>query len=208
MSSHTSIVISRDLSAFKPVYPQTGCTTTSSNRFSSNAAPALLRRQLTPQHEIAKTSPQLVDEKDKKRPSDVLCSRHISCLQRIKNALSSIFCKKRSSKPQVLPYYHPTSLDKEEKLAQWRLSPLKDIRILDKDTIDSLIGQNKPGEVYVIKSILQKPGHEKTLAKLSPSSIDKLRLSPSDQDDGPLLKMMRENNSQQFLKQSHSPITI
>lgn len=205
MSQHTSVVISDQFSAFKPFRALDTCSATGASRSKDIATKTLLRRQMTPQHDIVQGPNPTPDELIKKRSIKLICLESFTWISKAKNLVFRVFCSCRvSKKTDVLPRYHTPVLDIKDKRERWRKSMLKDIRILDIDSIESLISENKEADVYILKSILSKPQHQNTLSKLSPQSKEILRISPSDLDDGTLLKKLNDRGISSPIKNPYN----
>lgn len=167
---------------------------------------AVMTRQLTPQLEPQTATP----DSPAKKTERSLASYLFPCATRVKKAYRRLCqCPERNASPSS-SHKEPTDeihlpLSTYEKAQNWAKSPLKDPRLLDKDTIELIVGQNKPSDLYHINTILQIPQNRATFASLSFSSQETLRKSPSELDDGPLLKYLK---SQQRIKtpEDESPI--
>jgi hypothetical protein len=79
----------------------------------------------------------------------------------------------------------------KQKVITWRLSPLKDLRLLDEDTLETIIEEKNSQDLFDIKNALADKRISKAVEKLSPKYQESLSKSPSFNDEGPLLQLLK-----------------
>lgn len=91
----------------------------------------------------------------------------------------------------------------KQKITMWQSSPLRDIRLLDLESIELLIENNDQQDLIPLKEILSLPIHEDKRNSLSPKARSRLDTFNSDELDASIMKLLKSSKS---VSSSKTPI--